>query len=193
MKLFLLDIKMDLGFLLDTNSGNFRPDHYVNVLNSVKSTYAPFVISKDKTRVGIVTYGSRTRVAISLDQYTTRQSLDTAVDQILISPGSNVLGQGLVAAKMQLFQGNNRPKTPKVLIVFAGGKSIDDVARPSAELKELNTTIFCVGVGDNVDRKQLNSIATSPSTNHVMAASISHRETAGENLASRIKRGRYFS
>ena len=193
MTLFLLDIKMDLGFLLDTNSGNFRPDHYVNVLNSVKSTYASFVISKDKTRVGIVTYGSRTRVAISLDQYKTRQPLDTAVDQILISPGSNVLGQGLAAAKMQLFQGNNRPKTPKVLVVFTGGKSTDDVTRPSADLKELNTTIFCVGVGNNVDRKQLNIIATSPSTDHVMVASISHRETAGENLASRIKRGRYFS
>lgn len=184
---------MDLGFLLDTNSGNFRPDHYVNVLNSVKSTYAPFVISKGKTRVGIVTYSGHTRVAISLDQYTTRQSLDTAVGQILISPGPNGLGQGLAAAKMQLFQANNRPKTPKVLVLFTGGKSTDDVARPSAELKELNTTIFCVGVGNNVDRNQLNIIATSPSTDHVMIASISHRETAGENLASRIKRGRYFS
>ena len=186
---FLVEVKMELGFLLDVNSDNFKPDQFSNVLNSLKSTYAPFVIGKDKTRIGIVTYGGRPRTVASLDQYTSRKSLDTATDQIITSPDPSVLGQGLTAVKRQMFQGKTRSETPKILVLVTGGKSMDDVVKPSAELKELNTTIFCVGVGNNVDRKQLDIVATSPVTEHVIIASISHRETAGENLASRIKKG----
>lgn len=182
---------MELGFLLDVNSNNFRPDQFANVLNSVKATYAPFVIGKDKTRVGIVTYGERPQIVASLDQYTSRPSLDNAVDHILMSPqsGPSLLGQGLAAVSRQLFHGNRRPETPKILVVITGGKSSDDVIKPSAELKELNTTIFCVGVGQNIDRNELQAIATSQTSNYVILAAISHRETAGRNLASRIKKG----
>lgn len=182
---------MDLGFLLDVNSNNFRSDQFVNVLNSVKSTYAPFVMGKDKTRIGIVTYGERPRGAVPLDQYTSRQSLDTAVDQIFMSPssGPSLLGQGLAAASRKLFYGKTRPETPKILVVITGGKSRDDVIKPSAELKDLNTTVFCVGIGQNIDRNELQTIATSTTNEHVILASISHRETTGKNLASRIKKG----
>ena len=182
---------MELGFLLDVNADHLSPENFVNVLNSVKSTYAPFIISQDKTRVGIVTYGGRPQIAVSLDQYTSRQALDTAVGQVPMSSGPSVLGQGLAAVKRQLFQGKIRPETPKILVLVTGGKSVDDVVKPSAELKEINTTIFCVGVGNKVERKQLDVIATFPTTNHVIMASISHRETAGENLASRINKGGY--
>ena len=180
---------MELGFLLDVDSNNVRPDQFQNVLNSVKSTYATFVIRKDKTRVGIVTYSGRPTISVLLDQYTSKQSLDTSVGQLLMSPGPSVLGQGLTAVKKELFEGKTRPETPKVLVVVTAGKSIDDVIKPSAELKRLNTTVFCVGVGNNVDRKQLDIVASSPAMDHVILGSISHRETAGENMASRIKKG----
>ena len=185
------DVKMELAFLLDANSNNFRPDQFDNVLNSVKSTYGAFIIGKDKTRIGVVTYSERPRTAVSLDQYTSRQSLDTVVDQTLMSPLStnpNLLGQGLAAIK-QLFHAKSRPETPKLLVVITGGKSRDDVIKPTAALKALNTTIFCVGVGQNVDRNELETVATTPTRDHVIMAAISHRETAGENLASRIKKG----
>lgn len=182
---------MELGFLLDVNSNNFRPDQFTNVLNFVKSTYAAFAIGNDKTRIGIVNYSESPRTAVSLDQYTSRQSLDTAVDQTLMSPLSSpsLLGQGLAAAK-QLFYGKRRPETPKILVVITGGKSRDDVIKPSAALKVLNTTIFCVGVGQNIDRNELKTVATTLTSDHVIMAAISHRETAGENLASRIKKGK---
>lgn len=181
---------MELAFLIDVNSNNFRPDQFDNVLNSVKSTYAAFIIGKDKTRIGVVTYSERPRTAVSLDQYTSRQSLDTAVDQTLMSPltSPSLLGQGLSAVK-QLFYGKSRPETPKILVVITGGKSRDDVIKPSAALKVLNATIFCVGVGHNIDRSELETVASTPTSGHVIMAAISHRETAGENLASRIKKG----
>ena len=182
---------MELGFLLDVNADHLSPENFVNVLNSVKSTYAPFTISQDKTRVGIVTYGGRPQTAVSLDQYISRQALDTAVGQVPMSSGPSVLGQGLAAVIRQLFQGKTRPEIPKILVLVTGGKSVDDVVKPAAELKEINTTIFCVGVGNKVERKQLDVVATFPSTNHVIMASISHRETAGGNLASRINKGGY--
>lgn len=182
---------MELGILLDVNSNNFRPDDFANILNSLKTIYAPFVIGKDKTRIGIVTYSDLPRTAVSLDQYSSRQSIDIAVDQILMSAlsGPSLLGQGLTAVNRQLFHGKPRPETPKILVVISGGKSNDDVMRPAAELKGRNTTIFCVGVGKNIDRNELDIIATSPTTDHVIRAAISHRETAGENLATRIKKG----
>lgn len=182
---------MELVFLLDVNSNNFRSDQFVNVLNSVKSTYAPFVIGQDKTRIGIVTYGERPRTVVSVDQYTSRQSLDTAVDQIVMSPlsGPSLLGQGLAAVSKHLLYDKPRPETPKILVVITGGKTRDDVIKPSAQLKGLNTTIFCVGVGQNIDRNDLQTIASFPTSNHVVLAAISYHETAGKNLATRIKKG----
>ena len=181
---------MELAFLLDVSSNNFKPDQFENVLNSIKSTYAAFKIGKDETQVGIVTYSQRPRTVVSLDQYTSRQSLDTAVDLTLMSPltSPSLLGQGLAAVK-QLFYGKSRSETPKILVLITGGKSIDEVLEPSAALKVLNTTIFCVGVGQNIDRTELETVASTPMGNHVIVAAISHQETAGENLASRIKKG----
>ena len=190
MLFIISDAKMDLAFLLDVNSNSLRPDQFNNVLNSVKSTYAAFVIGKNKTRVGVVTYSERPRTVVSLDQYTSRQSLDTAVDQTFMSPltSPSLLGQGLAAVK-QLFYGRSRPETPKILVVITGGKSGDHVSKPSAALKVLNTTIFCVGIGQNIDRTELETVASTRASDHVIMAAISHRETAGENLASRIKKG----
>ncbi|PFX28712.1 Collagen alpha-3(VI) chain [Stylophora pistillata] len=186
----LTDVKMDLVFLLDVNSNNFRRDQFSNVLNSIKSTYAPFVIGNEKTRIGVLAYDEHIHTMIPMGQYPSQQSLDIAIDEILTSPssGESLLGQGLVAVKSQLFYGKPRPEVPKILVVISGGKSKDNVMGPSKVLKELNVTIFCIGVGQNVDRSELEAIATLPTVSHVVMATISYRETAGGNLASRIKK-----
>lgn len=193
MPFSFLDVKMDLGFLLDVNSNNFRRDQFVNVLNSIKSTYASFVIGNDKTRIGVVAYDEHTHTMISMGQYSSQQPLDNALDEMLMSStsGASLLGQGLASVNSLLFYGKPRPDAPKILVVISGGKSKDDVLKPSIELKRLNMTIFSVGVGQNIDRSELETIATKPTTNHVIIAAISHRETAGGNLVSRIKKGNY--
>lgn len=186
---------MDLGFLLDVNSNNFRRDEFSNVLNSIKSTYAPFVIGDEKTRIGVLAYDEHIHTMIAMGQYSSQQSLDIALDEVVTSTtsGDNLLGRGLAAVKSQLFYGKLkkiRPEVPKILVVISGGKSKDDVLSPSKELKGLNVTIFCIGVGQNVDRSELEAIATLPAVSHVVMATISHRETAGGNLASRIEKGK---
>lgn len=183
---------MDLGFLLDVNSNNFRRDEFSNVLNSIKSTYAPFVIGDEKTRIGVLAYDEHIHTMIAMGQYSSQQSLDIALDEVVTSTtsGDNLLGRGLAAVKSQLFYGKPRPEVPKILVVISGGKSKDDVLSPSKELKGLNVTIFCIGVGQNVDRSELEAIATLPAVSHVVMATISHRETAGGNLASRIEKGK---
>ena len=183
---------MDLGFLLDVNSNNFRRDEFSNVLNSIKSTYAPFVIGDEKTRIGVLAYDEHIHTMIAMGQYSSQQSLDIALDEAVTSTtsGDNLLGRGLAAVKSQLFYGKPRPDVPKILVVISGGKSKDDVLSPSKELKGLNVTIFCIGVGQNVDRSELEAIATLPAVSHVVMATISHRETAGGNLASRIEKGK---
>ena len=183
---------MDLGFLLDINSNNFRRDEFSNVLNSIKSTYAPFVIGDEKTRIGVLAYDEHIHTMIAMGQYSSQQSLDIALDKVVTSTtsGDNLLGRGLAAVKSQLFYGKPRPEVPKILVVISGGKSKDDVSSPSKELKGLNVTIFCIGVGQNVDRSELEAIATLPAVSHVVMATISHRETAGGNLASRIEKGK---
>ena len=183
---------MDLGFLLDVNSNNFRRDEFSNVLNSIKSTYAPFVIGDEKTRIGVLAYDEHIHTMIAMGQYSSQQSLDIALNEVVTSTtsGDNLLGRGLAAVKSQLFYGKPRPEVPKILVVISGGKSKDDVLSPSKELKGLNVTIFCIGVGQNVDRSELEAIATLPAVSHVVMATVSHRETAGGNLASRIEKGK---
>ena len=197
-----IDIRMELTFLLDVSAQNIQPEQFPNVLQFIKSTYGRYHVGQDRTRVGIVTYDEGgSLIRISLDQYTTIESLDIRVDQISLSPlpGPGRLGQGLTAVETQLFNGKTRPQTPKILVVITGGTSADDARAPSAKLRKLNTTMFSVGVGHNVDTQLLGLVATPPASDHVLLTSISHRETAGGNLASRIKKSklekkkRYFS
>ena len=189
--LFSLVVKMELGFLLDITQGSFTTENFDNVLNSIKALYNSFVIGPSMTRVGVVTYEDIPKVAIPLARYKSQAELDPAVDQISLgsSPGPGSLGEGLLITRTELFKGNTRPETPKILVVITGAEAGDDVELPSVELRDMNTTVFVIGVGDGIDKTQLGVVASPPSSEHVIEADITHRETAGENTASRIKGG----
>ena len=186
---------MELGVLLEISRGTFTPENFPHVLHSVKSLCGSFVIGPTKTRVGIVTFDADARLAIPLTRFKSRAQLNSAVDRIKLSashgPGS--LGKGLLVTRAQLFQGVTRAETPKILIVIVSSVSGDEVHPPAVQLREVNTTVVVIGVGDRVDRPQLESVASPRPSEHYVEADITTRESAGQNTGSRILQGGFYS
>ena len=182
---------MELAFVLDVSSGTISPTHFRNIINSLKTVYKAFVIGPNKTRIGIIIYDKTSHVVIELFQGTSqvalRQKIDGIAQSLIQGPGA--LGEALISVKNYLFAGKTRPETPKLLVVVTGWRPKDDVSGPSQDLKDTNTTIFTVGVGERADKETLSNIATSTPQEHVLTTDISSHDSAGENLASRIRRG----
>lgn len=188
----LTEALMELGFLVDVTSDSFTADFFPNVLRSIKMIYSAFIVNQDKTRVGVVTYNGSPSTAIALNQYNTIDDVNAAVDGIKQStvkgPGS--LGQGITYTTNSFFKGNTRIQTPKILVIITSSKSRDDVGNPATEAKKFNTTIFVIGVGSSVDKAELNSVASPVAVDHVIFADYSSKDSAAENGAFRIKKGR---
>ena len=182
---------MDLVFVIDISSGATSPSHLKNIISSLKAVYNAFVIGADKTRVGVVVYDKAPYVIVKLSQGVSPDLLKQKLDGIAqsLNSGPSALGKALIAVKTSLFAGIARAETPKLLVAITGEKSTDDVSGPSQDLKDMNTTIFTVGVGGRTDKEALANIATFTAKEHALASDVSAHDSAGDNLAFRIRKG----
>ena len=182
---------MELGFLLDVTRASFTPEFFPVVLRTIKDIYSSFVINQQKTRVGVVLFNGSPTTAIMLNQYQTIDQIDSAVDAVTQSssnePGS--LGEGITYTSETLFKPNSRIRTPCVLVIITGSKSRDNTLQASQNAMHANITIFVIGVGSSVDKADLTEVASPYPENHLILANYSPRDTAGENAASKIKKG----
>ena len=182
---------MELGFLVDTSLASFSPMFFPKVLQTIKTIYGSFVINQQKTRVGVVLYNGGTSTFITLNQFGMIDQIDDAVGTITQS-SSNVpgnLGEALSYTYSNLFKPNTRIQTPAILVVITGEKSRDSVTQAALQAQHGNVTIFVIGAGSNVDRAELMEVASPYPENHLIMGAYSVRDSSGENLASRIKKG----
>lgn len=184
---------MELGFLLDISLGSFSPFFFPKVLQTVKVIYSTFIVKQQKTRVGVVLYNGGTSTAISFNQHHTINQIDDAVAAISQSssnqPGN--LGEALTYTYNNLFKPNTRIQTPAILVVVTGSMSRDSVTQAAHQVKQGNVTVFVIGAGSDVDSAELTAVASPYPENHLALVAYSVRDSSGENLASRIKKGTF--
>lgn len=182
---------MELVFVIDISAGTINPSHFRKIITSLKTTYSAFVIGAQRTRVGVIVYDKAPHIVVELSQGVSQDLLGQKLDGISqgLNSGPSALGKALMTVQNNLFIGQTRPETPKLLVVITGEKANDDVNGPSHDLKDKNTTIFTVGVGDRTDKEALATIATFTAKEHALTTDISSHDSAGQNLASRIRKG----
>jgi protocadherin Fat 4 len=163
----LCRINMDLVWILDQSGSVGRSNHGL-ALQFINNVHNFFEIGLDRTRVGMVTYSTRSRIAFDLNDHTSRNSLRRAVNAIRYPGGYTRTAQALAYARFLFNDNNNRgvrpvmDGIPRVAVLITDGKSnLQPLGQEPQKLKDSGVVVYSVGIG-NIDLDELLEISSDP-------------------------------
>ncbi|KAJ8257173.1 hypothetical protein GJAV_G00182690 [Gymnothorax javanicus] len=166
-----VDGRLDLVFLVPATRDRVQlRDTLLYLLSGVAGIW-PSIGPRD-SQVGIVLYGSRSRVWFPLNRHT---NMETLLQEILATPFSeepgNAIGQAVIYARELLLPSSagRRPAVRGVLIIIADARSTDDLIAPAAAARATGMTVLAVGLG-RADREELRRAVTDGSSQNVLYA-----------------------
>ena len=135
----------------------------------VKSMLDKYDISPKTTQIGAITYGREAVVAMPLGGAANKVSTVHAIDGIRIPGDGNNLKRALEVARDRLFveKLGARRNVPKTLILFTNKKLLNlpsELAIIASSLEKRGIKIVVVGIGSEVDKKQLAKLAEDKNT-----------------------------
>ena len=171
--MFLLEYStiFNIGFVIYTGESidQYRKGNFAKQIAFVKGLSKAFNVNSNDTNVGIITYSGGAEVKYRFPDIFNQTDLENALDTISITGSGRNIGRALQLARGDLLNWPSPGRSVNVrniLVVVADGRSDDDLAVPTYELKGDNVTIFSVGI-DRYVRGQLNEIASDPDSEHV--------------------------
>lgn len=127
-------------------------------------------ITSEGVRFGVLTYGNTPKEQIKLDEYSTTPDVKRAISQIVQQRGADNTAAALHYLRQQVFAGpRHRKGVQKIAVVVTDGPSDSPSATAhQAQLVHQNDIrVFAIGVGKDAYLKELETIATQPSEEHV--------------------------
>ncbi|EDO35180.1 predicted protein, partial [Nematostella vectensis] len=164
-------VRIDLGFLIDVSHGMRRDGGSTlpQLKRFIRQILRRFALGSRHTRVGIITYSTKSRAMISIHRGITTRTLTRVTSRIRFLRGPRRTGRALRYARKYLFRGKPRCGRRRVLIVVTSGRSGDRVRKPSSELQAVGVEIVAVSIGGG-GRRQVTRIASTRS--HVFVVGI---------------------
>lgn len=148
---------VDLVLILD-GSGSIGDETFKLQLNFASELAKRLNVSTDTSHLAVIQYAEIPQLEISLNQYTTSNQLERAIQQIRYQSGATNTGSALEFALDNGFQGSRGGTVPKVVIVITDGQSQDDVAEPAQRLRDAHVMVYAIGVTNLVNVHQLHQM-----------------------------------
>lgn len=128
-----------------------------------------FSIGPLDTQIAAVTYSRFATISFFLNTFDNQSSVTAALRQIQYLQTSTNTADALIRTRQEIFNVSNGARDvslgyPRVAVVVTDGRSNvnPSLTIPSAEaLHEDGVTVFAVGVGRNINKDELNGIASS--------------------------------
>lgn len=147
------------------------------------------------TRVALIRYNDVPTIIFRFNTYVNKQDVLDAIGSVPYEPGLTGTDLALLEAHASLFRSSDhgvRPKelgVPRVLVLLTDGKASKgtaSVVQPSELLREDGVNIFVIGIGQQLNKNELDIIASDPDDHHV----VSSKSFAGVNsLVRNIQEG----
>ncbi|XP_062388355.1 integrin alpha-D-like [Sardina pilchardus] len=161
----------DIAFLLD-GSGSVTADQFTTMKTFVKNVTRALL--DFDTLFAFVQYSADTTIHVDFTQFN-RTDFENQVDNITQIELFTNTAKGIQTVVEDVFisSAGARPEANRILIVITDGLSHDaqDFPNATALADEKNITRYAIGVGNaftsNTALGQLNSIASSPASDHV--------------------------
>ncbi|XP_045156317.2 collagen alpha-6(VI) chain-like [Mercenaria mercenaria] len=174
----------DVYFVVDSSSSIRRVD-YKKMLNFITDVIDVFDIGPQSTRVGVVAFSDSVHAVIALDNNLRPDMLKQRIMNIEHYEGGTHTGSALRYLREQGFKrGYARENVAHVVILLTDGMSTDTklTLEESKILKRRGTYLFVIGIGDQVDTKELQEISSNPHQDFVFLMEDFHVLTAIKNL-----------
>ncbi|XP_078660839.1 uncharacterized protein LOC144905190 isoform X3 [Branchiostoma floridae x Branchiostoma belcheri] len=173
----------DLVFLLD-GSTSIGSDNFQLVKAFTKEVIRNFAISPTETRVGLLQYSDTTDNEFFLNEFDTRDELNTAVDNVVYKTGGTFTGFAVEFTRQIAFRtsAGTRDNYPDILIVVTDGNSQDVVTSAVASAIDQGILIYAVGVGNGVDFSTLLELTGGVNSRVLQASDFSGLATAAQTL-----------
>lgn len=159
--------KGDVVFVLDTSS-SVGPAGLQREKEFIIEILYEFDIGLDNVRVAVVTFDQFSRIEFSLDRYTTRDDLISAIMSITsIQVGTNT-DRALNQVRTEVLGSSaDRPDIKDIVVVITDGRSRQpDLTRDAAiALKAQGPAVFAIGVG-SVDVTEIDTISSDPNSQY---------------------------
>ncbi|XP_078483472.1 uncharacterized protein LOC104265569 [Ciona intestinalis] len=183
---------MDLVLILDSSSSVTMPNWRV-MKDFVRSIITTFNFGDDSARMAVFRYNrgiDRRSQVLLRDHINNRTAFLEAYDKIPYNGFGTRTGQALRYAKNVILaqRWGNRPNVKDVLLTITDGRSQDDVATVSTELRAMGVATFVIGValenGVGLDNEQLLSMGGSPENTMLTTGGFSGLDTTFLNRLS---------
>ena len=170
--------------MIDASAGSEQggKDKMAELMEFGRRVASAFKVAPEESRVGLVTYATDAQIMMNFHRFSDPDALTEARNAVRVKPHTGkYTGQALSLAKEGLFDTGHRSDALDVLILMTDGPSSDDVTAPARALRDMGVKIICVGVGPQIDKAQLNDMASDPDEEHVFVADY-------DNLATIIRK-----
>ncbi|VDI77269.1 Hypothetical predicted protein [Mytilus galloprovincialis] len=152
----------DIGFLID-ESGSVGATNFQKNLDFVKQFVDVFDIGNTAVKISTFAFHHSMGNGFHFSCCNDKASIKSNVDKINYHSGGQDFDMALSFSKNSMFQSVNgaRDFSLKILMFFTDGRSL--IQDGGSLLHRLGIIVYAVGVGGNVDRNQLDKIATNQS------------------------------
>nr|XP_023967847.1 collagen alpha-3(VI) chain isoform X5 [Chrysemys picta bellii] len=157
--------KKDIIFLIDSSDG-VRADGLAHIRDFIFRIVQQLDVGPDKVRIGVAQFSNTVFEEFLLKQHKTKEAVLQAIRRLRLKGGSPLnVGNALdyVVKNYFIRSAGSRIEdgVPQHLVLLLGGRSQDDVTRPSALIASTGVKILGVGAR-NVDGTQLQRITNDP-------------------------------
>lgn len=162
---------MDIVFLVDS-SDDVRPDGLAHIRDSIYRIVQKLDIQPSRVRIAVVQFSNVVFPEFDLKAYSTKESVLQAIRRLRHKGGSPLnVGKALDHVMKTLFirsAGSRREDgVPQKLVLLLGGRSQDDISRPSILVQ--NSGISTLGIGTRqIDSAELQRITSNPQTTFIV-------------------------
>ncbi|XP_074844398.1 collagen alpha-6(VI) chain [Carettochelys insculpta] len=157
----------DVVFIVD--EGVSRPK-YEDIKKFLENTVNSLNVTKDCTKIGLVTYSSEPHVESWLSEETNITTIVKKIQGISPREGKANTGAAINASRTNVFNVNNGSRKTQgieqIAILITHRPSDDNVSKPAQDLRREGVTIFTIGA-ENADESQLALIASYPQEQYV--------------------------
>ena len=119
----------------------------------------------DATRVGVVVYGNRPYLEVSLIEFGNESELRAKVAEIPYDPNKGTNTAGGITLMMEEFEDHPRTDVTRIAVIITDGKSTinDENTIPNAEeARDEGITVFAIGVTESAEESELRGMSSEP-------------------------------
>ncbi|VDO28680.1 unnamed protein product, partial [Onchocerca flexuosa] len=137
-----------------------------------------FNLQRNYVRVGVIKFGDKVEVPVSLGDYESQTELLSRISEIRRMRGEAHLGQALLDAAGEFLIFGSKD-IPRIVIIFSNGQSRDNLKENARLLREdAKAYVFLVDVGNQSNNTQNLAIVGEPNSHRIITIDGWHKANA---------------